>query len=116
MDLQQFGKRLRLIRKQLGLTQVQVATETHLSQIAISRVENGDEIYASALIAIQYFYMSKISLDFLIADDLDAEDILLLQEEYEKRQQKIRFIVREICASTEKNLQKLEMLQQLIII
>lgn len=116
MDLQQFGKRLRLIRKRLGLTQVQVATETHLSQTAISRVENGDEIYASALIAIQHFYMSKISLDFLIADDLGAEDIFSLQEELEKRQQRIRLIVKEIYLSTEKNLQKLEQLQQLIII
>ena len=56
MDAKRLGERLRKIRKQLGITQLQLAEATKLTQPAISRLENGEEIYASGLLAVLEFY------------------------------------------------------------
>ena len=78
MDAKILGERLRQIRKRLGITQKQLAEATNLTQSAMSRLENGEEIYASALLAILYYYQGKISLDYLFAPDFDADSDRLL--------------------------------------
>ena len=41
---------------------------------AISRLENGEEVYASALLIVLAFYRDKVSLDLLFDPDLDTSD------------------------------------------
>ena len=67
------GERLKKIRKRLGLRQLEIAEATNVTQPAISRLENGEEIYSSALIKVLKFYESMISLNYLFSDDFDAE-------------------------------------------
>lgn len=71
MDVKRLGERLRIIRKHLGIKQQQLAEATKLTQPAISRLENGEEVYSSALLAILAFYRDKINLDSLFDPDLD---------------------------------------------
>ena len=78
MDAKILGDRLRQIRKRLGITQKQLAEATNLTQSVMSRLENGEEIYASALLTILYYYQDKISLDYLFAPDFDADSDRLL--------------------------------------
>lgn len=78
MDLKELGERLQMIRKHLGINQKQLAKATKLSQPAISRLENGEQVYASALLAVFDFYRDKISLDHLLDPDLDTDDETLL--------------------------------------
>lgn len=74
MNSKVLGKRLKEIRLQLGLTQKELAAVTQLNQSVISRVENGEEVYASVLLAILHFYHNKISIDKLFAHDFNAQE------------------------------------------
>ena len=74
MDARLLGERLRMIRKHLGISQQQLAKATNLTQPTISRLENGEEVYASALLAVLDFYREKVSLDHLFDPDLDTSD------------------------------------------
>ena len=72
MDSKILGKRLRQIRLMMGLTQKELATATYLAQPVISRLENGEEVYASVLLSVLYYYQGKVSLDRLFAPDFVA--------------------------------------------
>ena len=78
MDGKILGQRLRQIRKRLGITQQQLAEATNLTQSVMSRLEKGEEIYASALLGIIYYYQGKINLNYLFAPDFDADSDRLL--------------------------------------
>lgn len=71
IDLKVLGDRLRQIRKQMGVTQKQLAEHTHTAQSAISRLENGEEVNASVLIAILFYYGQTFSLDYIFTDEFD---------------------------------------------
>ena len=60
MDSKILGERLRQIRLMLGMTQKELAWATHLSQPVLSRLENGEEVYASVLLSVLYYYQGKI--------------------------------------------------------
>ena len=78
MDAKKLGERLRMIRKHLGINQQELAKATNLTQPTISRLENGEEVYASALLALLSFYHDKISLDQLFIMDLNETNHMLL--------------------------------------
>ena len=73
MELKVLGERLRMIRKHLGINQQQLADATNLTQPAISRLEKGDEVYASTLLAILSYYQDKVCLHKLLSPDLDTD-------------------------------------------
>lgn len=87
IDSRIIGERLRLIRTRLGMSQKQLAAAIEQTQPAVSRLENGEEVYASVLMAALHFYQSKISLDNLFAQDFNTEDEYLLYISHEKQQQ-----------------------------
>ena len=87
MELKVLGERLRMIRKHLGINQQQLADATHLTQPAISRLEKGDEVYASTLLAVLSFYQDKVCLHNLLSPDLGTDsDTLLYISPQEMRQ------------------------------
>ena len=86
MDVKQLGGRLRMIRKYLGISQRQLAEATNLTQPTVSRLENGEEVYASALLAVLCFYHDKVSLDHLLDSNLDTDDERLYCNCHEKCQ------------------------------
>lgn len=75
-DLKTVGNRLRQIRHFLKLTQNEVAQSTKTSQAAISRLEHGEEVYASVFISIIKYYSTHIDIgcifnpNFEISPDL----------------------------------------------
>ena len=86
MDAKTLGDRFRQIRKQLGITQRQLAEVTGLTQSAMSRLENGEEIYASVFVTILDYYYGKINLDYLFAPDFQADSHHLLPHRNEELQ------------------------------
>lgn len=93
MDSKILGERLRQIRLMLGLTQKELATATYLAQPVISRLENGEEVYASVLLSVLYFYQGKISLDRLFAPDFVAAKEKLM---YNSREEILQKLVRQL--------------------
>lgn len=78
MDAKILGERLRLVRKRFGITQKQLAEATRLTQSVMSRMENGEEVYASALLTILTFYQGKINLNYLFSPDFNEKSKRLL--------------------------------------
>ena len=93
MDSKILGKRLRQIRLMMGLTQKELATATYLAQPVISRLENGEEVYASVLLSVLYYYQGKVSLDRLFAPDFVASKEKLL---YTSREEMLQKLVRQL--------------------
>ena len=94
MDSKILGERLRQIRLMLGMTQKELAWATHLSQPVLSRLENGEEVYASVLLSVLYYYQGKISLDrLLFSPDFVASKEKLL---YTNREDILQKLVRQL--------------------
>lgn len=118
MDAKMLGERLRLIRKHLGISQQQLAKVTSLTQSAISRLENGEEVYASALLSVLHFYYGKVSLDNIFATKFDAEkERLRYISEDDARQNLIRrldIIADAISTANETSLTEIALLKKRI--
>lgn len=93
MDSMILGERLRQIRLMLGMTQKELAWATHLSQPVLSRLENGEEVYASVLLSVLYYYQGKISLDRLFSPDFVASKEQLV---YSSREEMLQKLVRQL--------------------
>lgn len=93
MDSKILGERLRQVRLMIGLTQKELAEATHLSQPVLSRLENGEEVYASVLLSVLYYYQGKISLDRLFSPDFVASKEKLL---YTNREDILQKLVRQL--------------------
>ena len=116
MDSKILGERLRQIRLMLGLTQKELAAATYLAQPVISRLENGEEVYASVLLSVLYYYQGKISLDRLFAPDFIATKEKLM---YDSRADKLQKLVRQldliadtICEANETSLAQINRLKK----
>jgi transcriptional regulator with XRE-family HTH domain len=111
MDTKRLGERLRLIRKDLGISQQQLAKATNLTQPAVSRLENGEQVYASALLSVFDFYRDKVSLDHLLDPDLDTSDNTLLYCRSQERRQKFDNRLSAIAHDLEESLEQISALR-----
>ena len=111
MDLKELGERLQMIRKHLGISQKQLAKATKLSQPAISRLENGEQVYASALLSVFDYYRDKVSLDHLLDPDLDTDDETLLYCSCQERRQKFDNRLSAIAHNLEESLEQISALR-----
>lgn len=93
MDSKILGERLRQVRLMIGLTQKELAEATHLTQPVLSRLENGEEVYASVLLSVLYYYQGKVSLDRLFAPDFVTSKEKLL---YTSREDMLQKLVRQL--------------------
>lgn len=111
MELKVLGERLRMIRKHLGINQQQLADATNLTQPAISRLEKGDEVYASTLLAVLSFYQDKICLDRLIATDLDTGQTAQLFSSRQEIRQRLSQSLEEIASRLDQTKEQVEALK-----
>lgn len=93
IDLKILGGRLRMLRKRMGLTQSELAGTLNVSQTAISRLENGDEVYASVLLAVLVYFQEAYSLDYLIKDNFDADSARLQHRSLDDIRQQLEQLV-----------------------
>lgn len=80
-DLKIVGNRLRQIRHFLKLTQNEVAQSTKTSQAAISRLEHGEEVYASVFISIIKYYSTHIDIGCIFNPNFKISPDLLLSSQ-----------------------------------
>ena len=111
MELKVLGKRLRMIRKHLGINQQELADATNLTQPAISRLEKGDEVYASTLLAVLSFYQDKICLDRLIATDLDTGQTAQLYSSPQEIRQRLSQSLEEVANKLDQTREQVEALR-----
>lgn len=111
MDAKQLGERLRMIRKHLGISQQQVARATNLTQPTISRLEKGEEVYASALLSVLAYYHDKVNIDHLFNPDLDTNAPSLLYCSCQEIHQKFDCQLADIACNLDKSLEQINILR-----
>ena len=108
MELKVLGERLRMIRKHLGINQQQLANATSLTQPAISRLEKGEEVYASTVLAVLSFYQDKVSMDNLLSPDLDIDQKTLLYSSRQETRYRLSRDLAEIACRLDQTKEKVE--------
>ena len=68
MDQIEFGKRLRVVRKHLKMSQQEVAERIGSTQLGISRIERGVNVTFSSVSPLLELYSKYISLNVLYAE------------------------------------------------
>jgi putative transcriptional regulator len=63
------GEEMRFLRKQIGLTQVQLATKLGVSQQTVANYEKGKTEKGPADIALRFIYLAHVSPNADLADD-----------------------------------------------
>ena len=74
VDVKEMGRRFKLVRQRLGLTQTEVANELDTTQLMIHRIEKGDNILSPLFLATILFYSRSVSLEGLLGKNFDIED------------------------------------------
>lgn len=118
-DLKTVGNRLRQIRHFLKLTQNEVAQSTKTSQAAISRLEHGEEVYASVFISIIKYYSTHIDIGCIFNPNFEISSDLLLssQDKTFKKilSRKIDAIKEELDEAHTTGISHLEIIKKLIM-
>lgn len=78
MNSEQLGQRLKKVREIFNLSQFDVAKEIGVTQVSISRMENGS-VKSDFLIRVLEFYSQYISLDRLLNENISILECI--QEE-----------------------------------
>ena len=78
-----------------------------MTQPAISRLENGEEVYASGLLAVLEIFRDKVDLDYLLDPNLDKENQVLLYYSRHEIRQKIETVLDDITQSLDESKKKI---------
>ena len=104
---EKLGNRLKNVRRYLMLTQQEVAEQTDISVITISKIEHDKVVNSDSFLRLLLFYSNYISADFLFAKDFNVADadnytksfslntivkakIEVIREEFEKELSKLK--------------------------
>lgn len=82
LDMKELGRRFKLIRQHLGLTQTEVANQLGTSQLMIYRTEKGESILSPLLLSTILFYSKSVSLEALFSKNFDIEDERVFDKNY----------------------------------
>ena len=104
---EKLGKRLKNVRRYLMMTQQEVAEQTDISVITISKIEHDKVVNSDSFLRLLLYYSNYISADFLFAKDFNVADadnytksfslntivkakIEVIREEFEKELSKLK--------------------------
>ena len=82
VDVKEMGRRFKLVRQRLGLTQTDVANQLNTTQLMIHRIEKGDNILSPLFLAVILFYSRSVSLEGLLGKNFDLDDESLFSKDY----------------------------------
>ena len=71
---EKLGNRLKNVRRYLMMTQQEVAEQTDVSVITISKIERDKVVNSDSFLRLFLFYSNYISADFLFAKDFNVAD------------------------------------------
>ena len=82
VDVKEMGRRFKLVRQRLGMTQTQVANELGTSQLMIFRIEKGENVLSPFFLGLLMFYSQSVSLEALLGKTFDIEDENMFSKTY----------------------------------
>ena len=82
IDVKEVGRRIKLVRQRLGMTQVKIAEELGTSQLMVFRMEKGENVLSPFFLSMLMFYSQHVSLDGLLAKKFDIDDESLFNKNF----------------------------------
>ena len=82
IDVKEMGRRFKLVRQKLGMTQVKIAQELGTSQLMVFRIEKGENVLSPLFLDMLQLYSQYISCDALLAKHFDINDESLFDKNY----------------------------------
>ncbi len=77
IDLVEIGRRFKLVRQKLGMTQVDVGKQINTSQLMIHRIEKGLMTRYGILLELMTFYSTYVHVSVFFAERFDIDRIKL---------------------------------------
>ena len=74
IDMKELGRRFKLIRQRLGMTQTEVGKQLNTTQLMICRVEKGENVLSPLLLSLLAFYSQSVSMDYLFSRNFDIDN------------------------------------------
>ena len=74
IDMKELGRRFKLIRQRLGMTQTEVGKQLNTTQLMICRVEKGENVLSPLLLSLLAFYSQSVSMDYLFSRNFNIDD------------------------------------------
>ena len=82
VDVKEMGRRFKLVRQKLGLTQTQVGTILNTTQLMVFRIEKGENVLSPFFLGMMQLYAQYMSYDALLANHFDIEDESMFNKDY----------------------------------
>ena len=82
IDVKEMGRRFKLVRQKLGLTQTQVGTILNTTQLMVYRIEKGENVLSTLFLGMMQLYGQYMSYDALLAKHFDIEDESVFNKDY----------------------------------
>ena len=82
IDMKELGRRFKLIRQRLGMTQTEVGKQLNTTQLMICRVEKGENVLSPLLLSLLAFYSQSVSMDYLFSRNFDIDDENVFNKDY----------------------------------
>ena len=82
IDVKEMGRRFKLVRQKLGMTQTKIAEELGTSQLMVFRMEKGENVLSPFFLSMLMYYSQHVSLDGLLSKKFDIEDESLFSKNY----------------------------------
>ena len=77
IELVELGRRFKLVRQKLGITQNSLAEQINTSQLMIHRVEKGLTTRYGILLELMMFYSTYVHVSIFFAEEFDIDSIKL---------------------------------------
>lgn len=97
------GRRFKLIRRKIGMSQTEVGQILGTTQLMVFRIEKGENVLSPFFLDMLLFYSRYISFDALLANHFDIEDESLFNKDFEVN----KFVKEKLAALRENILAKL---------
>ena len=77
IELVELGRRFKLVRQKLGITQNFLAEQINTSQLMIHRVEKGARTTSGIILDLMTFFSDFVSVSVFFAEEFDIDSIKL---------------------------------------
>ena len=82
IDVKEMGRRFKLVRQKLGLTQTQVGTILNTTQLMVYRIEKGENVLSTLFLGMMQLYGQYMSYDALLAKHFDIDDESMFNKDF----------------------------------
>ena len=80
IDLVELGRRFKLVRKKLGISQKRLGEQINTTQLMICRIEKGIRTQYGVILALMMFFSNYASVSIFFTKEFDIDSIKLVNK------------------------------------